>query len=198
VLGVLFFASLVMAGFTSLVSVLEVVISAVRDKLEVSRTRATLLVTVPCAVLSLLWFSTTSGIYVLDIVDHFINRFGILLVAVVSMLVVAWGVRALPRLRDHLNRDGSVPVGAWWIVLIAGVTPLALGFVLVRELWAVLQEPYGGYPQWMLLVFGWAVVVLVAGVGFLLARVPWRPQTRIDGYNDVDPAPTAPLGKDPS
>jgi neurotransmitter:Na+ symporter, NSS family len=48
-------------------------------------------------VLSLLFFSTTSGIYVLDIVDHFVNRFGILVVAVVSMLVVAWVVRALPR-----------------------------------------------------------------------------------------------------
>jgi neurotransmitter:Na+ symporter, NSS family len=195
-LGVLFFASLVMAGFTSLVSVLEVVISAVRDKLEVSRVRATLLVTVPCALLSMLWFSTTSGIYVLDIVDHFINRFGILLVAVVSMLVVAWVVRALPRLRDHLNRDGSVRIGTWWIVLMAAVTPLALGSVLVRELWVVLQEPYGGYPQWMLLVFGWSAVVLVAVGGFLLARVRWRPETRIDGYRDDEPAPAGPLGKD--
>ncbi len=194
-LGVLFFASLVMAGFTSLVSVLEVVISAVRDKFETSRLRATLLVTVPCALLSLAGFSTTSGIYVLDILDHFVNRFGILLVAVVSMVVVAWGVRALPRLRDHLNRGGSVPIGAWWIVLVSTVTPLALGFVLVREFWAVLQEPYEGYPQWMLLLFGWAAAALVAVAGFLVARVPWRPQTRMDvddppGAGEPDPAAT--------
>ena len=53
VIGVLFFASLVMAGFTSLVSVLEVVISAVRDKFETSRVRATLVVTIPCALIEI-------------------------------------------------------------------------------------------------------------------------------------------------
>lgn len=187
-LGVLFFGSLVMAGFTSLISVLEVVVSAVRDKFEMSRIRATLVVTVPCAVLSLIGFSTTSGIFVLDILDHFINRFGILLVAVVSMIVVAWAVRALPRLADHLNRDGSVNVGRWWLVLISAVTPLVLGFVLVRELIAVLREPYEGYPQWMLLTFGWAAAALVAVAGFLITRVKWRPETRMDGYDDdVEP-----------
>ena len=180
VIGVLFFASLVMAGFTSLVSVLEVVLSAVRDKFETSRVRATLVVTIPCALISLIGFSTTSGIYVLDIVDHFINRFGILLVAVVSMVVVAWGVRALPRLRDHLNRDGSVPVRGWWIALVSVVTPLALAFILVRELWAVIEEPYGGYPRWMLVVFGWLAAALVAVAGFAIARVPWRPETSLD------------------
>ena len=102
-IGVLFFGSLVIAGLTSLVSVIEVVISAVRDKFEMSRVAASLVVAVPCAVISLVFFSTTSGIFVLDIVDHFINQFGILLVAVVSMLVLSWGLRALPTLADHLN-----------------------------------------------------------------------------------------------
>jgi hypothetical protein len=31
-------------------------------------------------VLSLVLFSTTSGIYVLDVVDHFVNQYGILVV----------------------------------------------------------------------------------------------------------------------
>jgi NSS family neurotransmitter:Na+ symporter len=181
VLGVLFFFSLVLAGFTSLISVLEVVISAVRDKFEMSRLGASMAVTIPCAIISLIGFSTTSGLYVLDIVDHFINRFGILLVAVVSMIVLAWVVRGLPRLRDHLNRDGSVPVGSWWIGLMSVVTPLVLGFVLIRELITVLDEPYGGYPQWMLLIFGWGGALAVLVVGFLLARVRWRPDTPVHG-----------------
>ncbi|HEY9265185.1 MAG TPA: sodium-dependent transporter, partial [Mycobacterium sp.] len=89
-IGVLFFFSLVIAGFTSMVSIVEVVISAVRDKFEITRTTATIAVTVPMALLSLVFFATTSGIYVLDIIDHFINQFGILLVAVISMLVMSW------------------------------------------------------------------------------------------------------------
>ncbi len=173
-IGVLFFGSLVLAGLTSLISVLEVVVSAVRDKFELTRRNAALAVTVPAAVLSLLFFSTTSGLHVLDILDNFINRFGILLVAVVSMVVVAWVLRALPTLADHMNRNGSVPLGMWWVVLISVVTPLALAFILVKDLIDHLQEPYGGYPTWMLLVFGWGAAAAVIVFGFVAARLPWR------------------------
>jgi NSS family neurotransmitter:Na+ symporter len=183
-LGVLFFGSLVIAGITSLVSVIEVVISAVRDKFEMSRRGAALAVTVPCTVLSLAFFSTTSGIFVLDIVDHFINQFGILLVAVVSMLVIAWGVRALPLLAAHLNHGGSVPIGAWWRVLISVVAPLALAYVLVRAFLDDLETPYGDYPQWMLLTFGWGAAVAVVVVGFAAARIPWRSGTSLTPPDD--------------
>ncbi len=179
-IGVLFFASLVIAGLTSLVSVIEVVISAVRDKFEMSRVGASLAVTVPCTVISLIFFSTTSGIYVLDIVDHFINQFGILLVAVVSMLVVAWGFRALPMLADHLNHNGSIHIGTWWRVLISIVAPLALAYILLDGLITDIDEPYEGYPTWMLLTFGWGAAVAVIVFGFLATAVRWRPETSLE------------------
>ena len=179
-IGVLFFGSLVIAGLTSLVSVIEVVISAVRDKLEMSRVGASLAVTIPCTVISLVFFSTTSGIYVLDIVDHFINQFGILLVAVVSMVVVSWALRALPLLADHLNHNGTVHIGTWWRVLISVVAPLALSYVLVRGFMEDVQTPYEGYPQWMLLTFGWGMAAAALVVGFLAATVKWRPETSLD------------------
>jgi NSS family neurotransmitter:Na+ symporter len=179
-IGVLFFASLVIAGLTSLVSVIEVVISAVRDKFEMTRVGAALVVSVPCMVISLLFFSTTSGIYVLDIVDHYINQFGILLVAVVSMLVVAWGLRALPMLADHLNHNGSIHIGTWWRVLISIITPLALAYILIDKLITDLDEPYEGYPQWMLLTFGWGAAVAVIVFGFLATAVRWRPETSLE------------------
>ncbi|WP_432477842.1 sodium-dependent transporter [Nocardioides sp. GXQ0305] len=187
-IGVLFFGSLVLAGITSLVSVIEVVISAVRDKFEMSRVAAALVVTVPCTVISLAFFSTTSGIYVLDIVDHFINQFGILLVAVVSMLVLAWGVRALPTLAGHLNHNGSVHVGTWWRVLVSVVTPVALGYVLIDGFLADLRTPYEGYPTWMLLTFGWAAAAAVIVFGFLAAQVSWRPGTALDPPNPLEQA----------
>jgi neurotransmitter:Na+ symporter, NSS family len=188
-IGVLFFGSLVIAGITSLVSVIEVVISAVRDKLELSRTTAALVVTVPSAVLSLVFFSTTSGIYVLDILDHFINQFGILLVAVVSMVVISWVVRALPMLADHLDAEGSVRLGTWWRVLVSFVAPVALAYVLVQALLDDVEKPYGSYPQWMLLTFGWGAAALVVVVGFALAQVQWRHGTRLEPpYDATTPA----------
>lgn len=174
VIGVLFFASLVIAGLTSLVSITEVVISAVRDKFGLSRVGATLGVTVPMAVLSVVFLGTTSGLHVLDILDHFLNQFGILLVAVVSMVVIAWGIRALPMLADHLNDRGSVHVGTWWQALVGVVAPLALAYVLVDAFLTDVDKPYGDYPTWMLAVFGWGAAVAVIVLGFLAARLPWR------------------------
>jgi neurotransmitter:Na+ symporter, NSS family len=173
-IGVLFFASLVFAGLTSLISVLEVVVSAVRDKFEMRRRSAALAVTVPSAILSLVFFSTTSGVYVLDIVDNFINRFGILLVAVVSMVVVVWVLRALPTLADHMNRNGSVRLGTWWVILMSFVTPVALAYILVSDFIDHVQDPYEGYPTWMLLTFGWGAALAVIVFGFVAARMPWR------------------------
>lgn len=179
-IGILFFASLVLAGLTSLVSVIEVVISAVRDKLELSRLTAVLAVGLPAAVVSVVLFSTTSGLFVLDITDHFINRFGILLVAVVSMVVLAYVVRALPGLAAHLNRTGSLRLGWPWFALVAVVAPAALAFVLVRELQAVLEEPYGGYPSWMIGVFGWGSAGLVLLLAVAATFVRWRPSTSLE------------------
>ncbi len=179
-IGVLFFGSLVFAGLTSLISVIEVVISAVRDKFELGRLASTLAVGVPTAVISLAMFSTTSGIYVLDIVDHFINRFGILLVAVVSMVVLAWALRSLPVLADHLNRDGSVHLGRWWQVMLAVVTPAVLTYILFEELRAVIDTPYEGYPGWMLGVFGWGAAAAVMVAAFLATLLPWRESTPLE------------------
>ena len=179
-IGVLFFGSLVIAGLTSLVSVIEVVISAVRDKFEMTRVGASMAVGVPAAVISLALFSTTSGVWVLDIVDHFINQYGILLVAVVSMLVVAWGARALGDLAAHHNRTGSLQLGRTWLVLVSFVTPLALLYVLFDGLVTELDKPYGDYPQWMLNTLGWGSAAAVLAFGLLAARVRWRAQTSLD------------------
>jgi neurotransmitter:Na+ symporter, NSS family len=196
-LGVLFFGSLVIAGITSLVSVIEVVISAVRDKFDTGRLTATLAVGVPAAVLSLVLFSTTSGIYVLDVVDHFVNQYGILIVALVSMLVVVWAVRALTGLGEHLNVHGRPRVGTGWRLLTSVVTPGGLAVVLVLALRDDLAAPYEDYPAWLLLVFGWLLVVALPLVAFLVARVPWRAGTHLDGPPPgSDPA--APLHATPA
>ncbi|MCH1882151.1 sodium-dependent transporter [Agrococcus sp. ARC_14] len=179
-LGVLFFTSLVLAGFTSLVSILEVVISAVRDKLELGRLRATLIVTVPLATMSILLFSTTSGILVLDIADYFINRFGILLAAFVAMLAVGWGVRRVPAFAEHMSRFGSIRLGRWWVVLIMVITPVLLLLMLVLEMITAISTPYEGYPTWMLGIFGWGVAGAALAAGVLLSIPKWKATTPLE------------------
>lgn len=179
-LGVLFFVSLVIAGITSLISVIEVVIAAVRDKFELPRIAAVLVVVVPAALASTLLFSTTTSLFALDIIDNFINQFGILLVAVVSMLTLAWVFRVVPTLGAHLNRNGSLKLRYVWRALVSVITPVALIWILVDQFRINIDTPYGGYPDWMIGWLGWGIAGGVIVVGVLASLIPWRRGTSLE------------------
>src|SRR5690625_6746086 len=94
-----------------LISIVEVVIAALQDKFGLGRIAATLTVTVPLAVFSIIVFPTTMGMAVLDVFDNWANQYGIVAAALVSTIVVAYLVRGMPTLRDHLHHRGSFRVG---------------------------------------------------------------------------------------
>src|SRR5690625_6905588 len=71
------------------------------------------------------------GMAVLDVFDNWVNQYGIVAAALVSTVVVAYLVRGLPTLRDHLNHRGSFKAGGEWTVSIAVIAPLVLGVTLV-------------------------------------------------------------------
>ncbi|MFJ2551143.1 sodium-dependent transporter [Microbacterium sp. NPDC087591] len=173
IIGVLFFGALVFAGVTSLISILEVIVAALQDKLGWGRIRTTLIVSIPLAVISMALFSTTTALSVLDTADAFVNAFGIMAVALVAVIVVAWFLHKLPALTEHLNRRSSFPVGRLWKILIGVLAPLVLGYLLITGLIEKISEPYGGYPSWFVGVFGWGMVIALVIIAFLLSALPW-------------------------
>lgn len=173
IIGVLFFGALVFAGVTSLISILEVIVAALQDKPGWGRIRTTLTVSIPLAVISMALFSTTTALSVLDTTDAFVNAFGIMAVALVAVIVVAWLLHKLPALQEHLNRRSSFRVGFLWKLLVGALAPIVLSYLLISELITKISEPYGGYPGWFLSVFGWGMVIALVVIGVLLSLVPW-------------------------
>ncbi|HMO11018.1 MAG TPA: sodium-dependent transporter, partial [Actinotalea sp.] len=102
VFGVLFFGSLVLAGLTSLLSVLQVVSAAMQEKFGWTPRQAAVRVGGVAAVLSVALFSTATGLYVLDTVDAFINELGVVGSAVFTTLLLGLGLRRLRELQHHL------------------------------------------------------------------------------------------------
>ncbi|AQX15713.1 transporter [Tessaracoccus lapidicaptus] len=176
-LGVLFFASLVFAGFTSMISIVEVVVAAIQDKLGLGRLQSTLVVGLPMAAVSMLLLPTTTGLYFLDITDEFINKFGILAGAFAMVVAVAWVLRKLPLLQSHVDRVSSVRFGRVWLVLMGIVVPVVLGYILITEIITKVTTPYGGYPTGLLAGFGWGMVVLTIIGAIALAATPWKRAT---------------------
>lgn len=186
IIGVLFFGALVFAGITSLISVLEVVVAALQDKLGWGRVRTTLVVSIPVALISIAMFSTTTALAVLDTTDAFINAFGIMAVALVAVILVAWILHRLPALRDHLNRRSSFTVGWFWMLLVGALAPLVLGYLFISEIRAKIDAPYGEYPGWFLSIFGWGMVISLVVLAILLSLLPWSRRSHAKDDPDYD------------
>ena len=186
IIGVLFFRALVFSGVTSLISVLEVVVAALQDKLGWGRVRTTLVVAIPVALISIAFFSTTTALQVLDATDAFINAFGIMAVALVAVIVVAWLLRKLPALRDHINRRSSFRLGWVWMLLVGALAPIVLGYLFVTELIAKISTPYGEYPTWFLGVFGWGMVIALVVLALVLSAIPWSTRSRAKDDPEYD------------
>ncbi|MBK4120941.1 neurotransmitter:Na+ symporter, NSS family [Kocuria rhizophila] len=176
-IGVLFFGALAFAGFTSLISIVEVIVAGVRDKLGLSRPAAVALVVLPLAAVSLLFFPTTTGLNLLDVVDAFVNNFGIVAAALMSVLLLTSGFTALPTLRDHINSVSSFKLGRTWMIMAGGVTPVILGYILIDQLTQTVAEGYNDMPQWFVNVFGWGMAVGLIVISYLLSKLPWSRRT---------------------
>lgn len=182
VFGVCFFISLAIAGLTSLVSIVQVVISAVQDRAHMRRLPAVGLVGGLIALVSLVLFPTDQGLSLLDSVDHFINQYGIVLAALVFLVVVGWALRRLPVLQQHADETSAVRLGLWWRVCLQVLTPLMLAWMMVDSLRAEFQANYAGYSTGFLLWAGWGVAGGALVVAVVISLLPWK---RGDAQNEL-------------
>ena len=172
IVGFLFFGSLVIAGISSIVSILEVPIASFRDKFGWSRNKAVAIIGGGSAIISIALFSTKSAITFVDIIDNFANNIGIVIGAVLSIIWVTWLNRsAIPELTQHINRISSLKVGKLWVFMLTVVTPLSLIISLVLSLKSLLTEGYGDYSMMTQIIFGWGVVAIFAIGALLLSNI---------------------------
>ncbi|MFU8818784.1 MAG: sodium-dependent transporter [Desulfurivibrio sp.] len=169
--GALFFLVLIIAGLTSGVSLIESFSCALTDKFNWSRRRV---VSSLCllGLFGSLIFTTKAGLYLLDIADHFITSYGLVLGGLLQCLIVGWFIGP-EKLRRHISRLGS-RVPAAWNFFIRYLTPLVLGVLLLMAFYGDLAANYGGYATRHLLLYGlgWLLCCLIVAVVF--TRKPWR------------------------
>ena len=179
--GVLFFSSLVIAGLSSLISIVQVVVSAVQDRTGMRRMPAVFGIGGLVALVSILLFPTDDGLFLLDASDHFINQYGIALAALVALVVIAWLLRKLPALQQNADATSAIRLGHWWRICLGVITPLVLGWMMVDSLRTEFDENYEGYSTGFLLTAGWGVAIGALVIGIILTLLPWKA-----GGEDID------------
>ncbi|MBJ9983831.1 sodium-dependent transporter [Acinetobacter sp. S40] len=173
--GILFFASLFVAGISSMVSILEVPIAAMQDKLKWSRKKAVTIVGGGSAVVSIVLFSSVNSIKLVDIVDHFINNIGIIGGALVSIIAVAWFKRsALLELRNHINAISTIQLGKGWNFTLTVITSMILLVTLSMTVYHLLLKGYGDYSISMQWIFGWGCIIFCAVIALILSKMQDR------------------------
>ena len=181
ILGVLFFACLLFAGITSSVSLVEAISAAIMDKFRWTRKKV---VTSICVIGFLIStaFATNAGLYLLDIMDNFINNYGIVVVGLLEAFVIGWIVKP-KEIREHTNNISYFRIGKWWDLIIKYVTPTLLVITLVQSLITEFKTPYGGYDLISLVLYGWSIIALGIIGGLFISKKPWKIDNKSENIN---------------
>ncbi|UCG51831.1 MAG: sodium-dependent transporter [Candidatus Latescibacterota bacterium] len=148
--GVVFFALLLLAGLTSSVSLVEALVSSMRDKFGWSRKKTIAVASVigftgsaifalPQVVNPGLEDNGTLGLTLLDLVDHWSFSYGLLIIGFCECILVGW-VLGADKIRIHLNENSKIKLGLWFDILIKYIIPLALLLVLGYSVWGEVQN----------------------------------------------------------
>lgn len=124
VFGVLFFLSLLIAGISSSISIVEAFMSALCDQFGWPRERVSAGL---CSIAFLLGtvFCTQAGLFLLDLVDHFITTYALVLVAICEALIVGW-IFPARRLRVHMDEHRDFHFGKTFSVIMRVIITVVL------------------------------------------------------------------------
>ena len=162
ILGPIFFFALVVAGFSSHISLMEAVTSAIIDKMHWSRRKAANIVCGIGLVVSMA-YATNGGLLLLDLVDHFANNIGIIASCLVELVLMTW-LMNVKESRQYVNNQSDFKVGFWFDVCLRFISPAILTVIIVTELNTLFTTGYGGYD----LTLGWVMIAALFVIGIAI------------------------------
>lgn len=174
IFGMIFFLVLIMAGLSSGISLVEAFTCSLIDKFDWKRRNV---VTLTCLLgfLGSVIFTTKAGLHILDIADHFITNYGLVVGGLLECLLVGWLIKARTA-REHVNKcSEKIKLSFLWDICIRYITPVIILLILIQAFLKDLKKAYGGYDIDALILFGadWIMLTIVIAVVFTF--YPWTP-----------------------
>jgi NSS family neurotransmitter:Na+ symporter len=165
--GALFFLLLLTLGIDSAFSQIEPVVGSFVDKWGLKKEWILPSICIFGFIVGIP-YTTRGGFYWVDIIDHFVATYGLTLVGLLECIVIGY-VFGASKIRKYINSVSDVTIGPWWDVFIMVITPAVLGISLIRALYKLITEGYGGYPRWTAFT-GIGLIVLLIVISFILSK----------------------------
>lgn len=139
-----FWVLLLVAGLTSSISLVEALVSAMRDKFGTARWKSLLgfglvgcvgsaFFAMPHVINSGLEDDGTLGLTLVDLIDHWAFQYGLLIVGLIECLVIGWGI-GMERLLGFLNERSRVRLGPLFAFLIKFLIPAVILCVFILNI----------------------------------------------------------------
>ncbi|WP_058306828.1 sodium-dependent transporter [Gracilibacillus massiliensis] len=170
--GFLFFASLFLAGLSSMISISETYIAGLQEKFAISRGKAVAIGGGLAFIVSI-FYATQGGLTLLDTVDYFINNYGVALAGLFEVVAIAWFARSLKDLQKHADSVSDIKLGVWWRLCLGVITPIVLGYMMLQNLKTEVSRSYEDYPIDFLFNFGWVVAIGAMLLGAVITIKKW-------------------------
>jgi len=167
--GIIFYIALLTFGIDSAFSMIEPITDSINKKWKITKAKATGIICLLGFISSLI-FTTGSGLHWLDLLDHFIANFGLVIIGLVECIILGWMFH-LYRLREHANKTSEIKLGRWWDFLIKYAIPSVLIILLLVAIVDNLLHPYNGYPWWVILMGGVTPCVIIFLLSLLLMKI---------------------------
>ena len=122
VIGPLFFLSVLFAGITTTLSLLEPITLGISNKFLVDRKKVTTVLCVIGFLISII-FASGLGNALLTIFDNFISNFMVVFGIIMECLIIGWAYN-IDRILEIVNTNAPFKIGKWWIYLIKFIIPI--------------------------------------------------------------------------
>jgi len=168
IFGILFYIALLTFGIDSAFSMIEPLTSGINHRFKISKVKTTAILCTIGFSLSLL-FTAGNGIYLLELMDHFVANFGLVAVGLVECILIGW-FGPLKYFQTYANKTSDVAIGRWWNVLIKYIVPAVLISLLLLSIIENIQSPYMNYPWTVLLLVGVLPLITILFLSILLMK----------------------------
>jgi NSS family neurotransmitter:Na+ symporter len=166
--GVLFYIALLTFGIDSAFSMIEPITASSQKKWGFSKTKTTAFICIIGFLLSLI-FTPGNGLYLIELMDHFIANFGLVLIGLFECIILGW-LYPIRKFRKYANEKSDIKIGKWWDILIKYVIPIVLIIILIMSVYENVINPYMNYYWGIIIMVGVIPLVSTLLLSFYLMK----------------------------